>query len=124
MFQQLFPPPMSPMGFNPFEYGWQQLPLKTPIFNPFFKSQPPVQTHGHAKQPSFPFHTQPSAHHPFAHPFFQDSPAGGHLHHPPHGAPPKGGNTNVNTLGGGVQKAMGFYHQVSPMWKMVGSFLK
>lgn len=148
-------PPMFTMGFNPFEYGLQQLPLKTPLLNNFFNQIPPVQAkaqgtprpqgqHFQIDNPflsSFmnvnqpvqgqmnPFHNdffgphQGLAKPKQSYPPFHHQPIQGGSHQQTYPSP-MSGHLGLHKIGGGIGKAISFYNQVSPMWKVIGGFLK
>ncbi|MDT8861241.1 hypothetical protein N0O92_13445 [Alkalihalobacillus sp. MEB130] len=162
-------PPMSPLGFNPFEFGMQQVPMNTPFFKNFFKQVPPMQGPGpnydnYANQPGQPFQMENPFHpsfmnfgipsngpmnHPFLKSFFgpEDYPVGeaykkqegnqGNNSPNPNdhdqtiqgGPQPFGGNPtspfpSLSKINGGLGKAVNFYNQVNPMWKLISGFMK
>lgn len=140
MFQQRTKPP-SVMGFNPFEYGLQQIPLNTPFFKHFFKQTPPFPFQSNTPQKGQPFQMDnpfsssfmnPNAgqmNNPFSSAFFQmnqNQPTQGTPNQSnsynvnPNGSEPQSepqplSNFDFNKMNSGVEKAMGLYNQVKPM---------
>ncbi|GAE24889.1 hypothetical protein JCM9140_851 [Halalkalibacter wakoensis JCM 9140] len=158
-------PPISPMGFNPFEFGMQQLPMNTPFFKNFFKQVPPnylgqttqsnnPSNSGQPFQMENPFHPSfmnfgiPSngpMNHPFLKSFFgpEDYPVGEEFKKEGSHQNATASNANTqqavppqsmtnpaspfyhfNKMGGGIGKAVNFYNQVNPMWKLISGFMK
>lgn len=136
MFQPRTRPP-SVMGFNPFEYGLQQIPLHTPFFNHFFKPMPHSPFPHDQSQQGQPFQMDNpfsssfmnpnlgQMNNPFSHAFFNTNPPTQrptYQGNPPHqhnlGAPQPASNFDFKKIGSGVQKAIGIYNQVKPMWNL------
>ncbi|GAE34313.1 hypothetical protein [Halalkalibacter akibai] len=142
-----FTKPPTAMGFNPFEYGFQQLPLNKPFFKNFFKQHPPFQPHSNQQVPPFqmdnPFTSgfmNPNVlqmQNPFSSHFFQGNPQGQSPQHVQQAANPNqidtypqpptsnpqswltDGSLDFKKMGGGFQQAMSLYQQVKPLWNLI-----
>ncbi|UOE92025.1 hypothetical protein [Alkalihalobacillus sp. LMS39] len=126
--------PTQMMGYNPFEYGLQQLPLHSPFFSNFFKTHPTqqqlVKHHPHHSfQMNNPFaenfmnESTMQLKNPFVSSFFQPTQANPLQKPTSTQRKPQSWMTNgsfdVTKMGPGMERAFGIYHQVKPMWNAI-----
>ncbi|WP_026672045.1 hypothetical protein [Alkalihalobacterium bogoriense] len=126
--------PTQMMGFNPFEYGLQQLPLHSPFFSNFFKPNATQHQFSHQQLPhsfqmnnpfaeNFMNESTMQLKNPFVSSFFQPTQPNPQQKPSSTQTKPQSWMTNgtfdFTKMGPGMEQALGIYHQVKPMWNAI-----